>query len=159
MPGIELLGQLNTMTKTIPFRKHPQKRPLWPLRHLIKVIKIHDLTNQKKKGNTFRKQAKKVTSEISDLWDSEWKIWHFILIEWYKNIHTFVCSLNYILLWRCVLQCFWPLMWKEYLVKIIVACLICNYNQYVSKTYIIWFALSIRAYCDVVYCMSTPFRL
>jgi len=57
-------------------------RGLWPLRHLIRVMRGHDLTNKKTitktktktKTNTFRKHLQRATLETCDLWDiwSEW---------------------------------------------------------------------------------------
>jgi len=61
-------------------------RDLWPLRHLIRVMKGHDLTNKKTmtntntwtmtmtKTNTFWEHLQRATLETCDLWDiwSEW---------------------------------------------------------------------------------------
>ena len=46
-----------TKTVTIPFRKHTQRGPLWPLCHFIIVMKRHDLTSKKTltKTNTMTK--------------------------------------------------------------------------------------------------------
>ena len=55
-----------TMTKTNTFREHIQKsdhRDLWPLRHVIRVILIHDRTNQKTIAQTMTKTNTNTNTE------------------------------------------------------------------------------------------------
>ena len=59
------MTKTKTMTKT--FREHT--RDLWPLRHWIRVIRRHDLSNRQTltKTKTFRKQHKRMIPETYKL--------------------------------------------------------------------------------------------
>ena len=62
-------------TKRAPSKSNP--RDLWPLRHLIRVMRRHDLTKKKTmtKANTFRDHLQRAmleTCDFRDIW-SEWR--------------------------------------------------------------------------------------
>ena len=58
-----------------PFERHP--RPLWPLRHLIRVMRKHDLTNI-----------------LTNFWQFLHLFWHFSTILTILTILTIFDSLN-----------------------------------------------------------------
>ena len=83
---VPCLVRLTPLTIRVFTTLQSDPRDLWPLRHVIRVMKGHDLTNKKTmtntntktmtmtKTNTFWEHLQRATLETCDLWDiwSEW---------------------------------------------------------------------------------------
>ena len=69
---------LSTYKDLLLFDIQSDPRALWPLRHLIRVMRRHYLTNKKTKTttttktNTFRKHLQRAPLETYDLWDTDY---------------------------------------------------------------------------------------
>ena len=74
--------QTDWVTESHCWKPPPESNPrdLWPLRHLIRVMRRHNLAKKKTmtKTNTFREHIQRAIPDTSDLWD----IWS----EWWEDI-------------------------------------------------------------------------
>ena len=67
-------NKLTKLGHAIPISKsetitHSLARCLWPLRHLIRVMRWHGMTNKKTMRKTFGEHPERVILETCDLWD------------------------------------------------------------------------------------------